>query len=225
MIQCCRNGDLKADGVTILSSTRQPQTFHLKGTYSLFHHLVKSGTVPQRGGSARLCTLNFKGEVIDAVVAHLLGDSPRQRFIGYNADEKKRSLDKSMVTADTPMYLIGFNADEESRKKDRSFGSTVQQYDYLIGFNDDEAVRAKTERNYREQVFRFPLIEMGHGRQWCEQRVNEFAQTEWLKSFCRNGCPFSECNGKRKQNQAKGVNHGDLREDWLIEPHCDNSHR
>ncbi|BAY59258.1 hypothetical protein NIES2135_61350 (plasmid) [Leptolyngbya boryana NIES-2135] len=220
MIQVCRNGEYEKDGITILSSTRQPTTFYLRGDYSLFVHLIMSGTVPQRGGSSRLCTLKFKGWVIDAIAQLLFGDSPRKRFIGFNADEAKRVKTEQSIHS-APYYLIGYNADETGRLKDRSYGD-AQPYDYAIGFNADEAGRIK-ESKQRRQIFRFPLIEMGHGRKWCEQRVNDFVSrftqgrmTQGKKSFCVNGCPFSECNGKQRE---RGNNtHGDLRQDWLNEP-------
>jgi hypothetical protein len=219
-IQAHRNGEFEEDGITILSSTRQPTKFFLRGEYCLFTYLVMSGTVPQRGGSSRLCTLKFKGWVIDAIALYLFGDFPRQRFIGFNSDETKRVKSDRSLGNDAPFYLIGYNADETKRLKDKSFG--YQPYDYEIGFNADESSRIKESAD-RKQVFRFPLIEMGHDRQWCEDRVNQFA-TEWSqgritkgrKSFCVNGCPFSECNGKKRQ---RGNNtHSDLREDWLNEP-------
>ncbi|MGG6265605.1 hypothetical protein ACQ4M3_06315 [Leptolyngbya sp. AN03gr2] len=222
VIQVCRNGEYEKDGITILSSTRQPTKFYLRGDYCLFTHLIMSGTVPQRGGSGRLCTLKFKGWVIDVVALLLFGDSPRQRYIGFNADEAKRAKTESRITEEkSPYYLIGYNADETRRLKDKSFGKH-QGYDYAIGFNADEAGRIK-ESKERRQIFRFPLIEMGYGRKWCEMRVNEFVTrftrgqiTQGKKSFCVNGCPFSECNGKKRQ---RGNNtHGDLRQDWINEP-------
>jgi hypothetical protein len=222
VIQVCRNGEYEKDGITILSSTRQPTKFYLRGDYCLFTHLIMSGTVPQRGGSGRLCTLKFKGWVIDVVALLLFGDSPRQRYIGFNADETKRVKTESSLTEEkSPYYLIGYNADKTGRLKDKSFGQQ-QAYDYAIGFNADEAGRIK-ESKERRQIFRFPLIEMGHGRKWCETRVNEFVTrftqgrlTQGKKSFCVNGCPFSECNGKKRQ---RGNNtHGDLRQDWINEP-------
>ncbi|GAP99749.1 hypothetical protein [Leptolyngbya sp. NIES-2104] len=221
VIQVCRNGEYEKDGITILASTRQPTKFYLRGDYCLFTHLIMSGTVPQRGGNGRLCTLKFKGWVIDVVALLLFRDSPRQRYIGFNADEAKRAKIESSADEKSPYYLIGYNADETGRLKDKSFGNQ-QAYDYAIGFNADEAGRIK-ESQERRQIFRFPLIEMGHGRQWCEARVNEFVTrftqgriTQGKKSFCVNGCPFSECNGKKRQ---RGNNtHGDLRQDWLNEP-------
>ena len=221
VIQVCRNGEYEKDGITILSSTRQPTKFYLRGDYCLFTHLIMSGTVPQRGGSGRLCTLKFKGWVIDVVALVLFRDSPRQRYIGFNADETKRAkTEKSDIEEKLPYYLIGYNADETKRLKDKSFGQ--QLYDYAIGFNANEAKRIK-ESKERRQIFRFPLIEMGYGRQWCETRVNEFVTrftqgriTRGKKSFCVNGCPFSECNGKKRQRGNN--NHGDLRQGWLHEP-------
>jgi len=206
VIQVCRNGEFEKDGITILSSTRQPRKFYLRGDYCLFTHLIMSGTVPQRGGSSRLCTLKFKGWVIDLVARLLFGDSPRLRYIGFNADEAGRvKTDKSLSEQKSPLYLIGYNADEIGRLKDKSFGD-VQPYDYAIAFNANESGRI-TESKDRKQVFRFPVF------------VTQFTNgkiTQGKKSFCVNGCPFGECNGKKRQ---KGNNtHGDLRQDWLNEP-------
>lgn len=217
-IQVYRNGQYEEDGITVLSSTQQPTKFYLRGEFSLFTHSIVSGTVPQRGGSGRLCTLKFKSWVIDLLIQHLLGDSPRERFLGFNGDEIKRA--KQEYQDNAPAYLVGFNADETSRLKDKSYGD-FQAYDYTIAYNSDETFRIK-ECKERKQVFRFPLIEMGHGRQWCEHRLDAFLVkttrgkiTRGKKSFCVNLCPFSECNGKRQ----KGNNtHGDLREDWNREP-------
>jgi hypothetical protein len=221
-IQAYRSGQMEEEGITLLSSTRQPHTFYLRGDYCLLTYLSMSGTVPQRGGSGRLCTIKFKGWVIDKIAIALFGDSPHQRFVGFNADESKRAdVDWAYASEDAPRYLIGYNADETKRVKDSDFG---QHYSYEIGFNADEKGRIKNEVcTERKQVFRFPLIEMGHGRQWCEDRVNQFAAeatrgtiVRGRKSFCLNCCPFPECNGKKRQ---KGNNtHGDLREDWLNEP-------
>ncbi len=220
-IQAHRNGEFERHGITVLSSTRQPTRFYLRGRYSLFPYLLMSGTVPQRNGSSRLCTLKFKGWVIDAIAGHLFGDSPRERFIGYNADEAKRAEKDGSVTRHTPVYEIGFNADEVSRLKERNFGD--QPYDYEIAFNSNEAGRIK-ESVERQQVFRFPLIEMELDREWCETTLDNFLLdatngriTRGKKSYCVNCCPFSECNGRKRQ---RGNNtHTDLREDWLLEPH------
>jgi hypothetical protein len=149
------------------------------------------------------------------------GDSPRERFIGYNANEAKRAEKDDSVTQHTPVYEVGFNADEIKRLKERNFGT--QPYDYSIAFNASESGRVK-ESAERKQVFRFPLIEMGLDREWCEKTLDNFLFdategriTRGKKSYCVNCCPFSECNGKKRQ---KGNNtHTDLREDWLLEPH------
>jgi hypothetical protein len=70
-IQAHRTGEFERNGITILSSTRQPTRFYLRGSYSLLPYLLMSGTVPQRNGSSRLCTLKFKGWVIDEIAGHL----------------------------------------------------------------------------------------------------------------------------------------------------------
>ncbi len=220
-IQAHRNGQFERQGITVLSSTRQPQRFYVRGSYSLLFELLTAGTVPQRNGNKRLCTLKFKGWIIDAIAMALFRDSPRERFIGYNADEAKRAAKDHSITSQTPIYEVGFNADEVSRLKEKNFGD--QPYDYEIGFNADESGRIK-ESGDRKQVFRFPLIEMGLGRQWCEDRLSEFLLirtqgriTQGEKSYCLNCCPFPECNGKKR---LKGNStHADLREDWRLEPH------
>ena len=219
-IQAHRNGEFERHGITVLSSTRQPVKYFQRGSYSLLLELIMSGTVPQRNGSKRLCTLKFKGWVIDEIASYLFGDSPRERFIGFNADEAKRAAKDQSVTVQTPIYEVGFNADEVSRLKEKNFGD--QPYDYSIAFNANEASRIK-ESPERQQVFRFPLIEMGLGQKWCEDYLDAFLVrqtsgriTRGKKSYCVNSCPFSECNGKKR---LKGNNtYSDLREDWLNEP-------
>jgi hypothetical protein len=133
VIQVCRKGEYEKDGITILSSTRQPTKFYLRGDYCLFTHLIMSRTVPQRGGSERLCTLKFKGWVIDVVALLLFDDSPRQRYIGFNADETKRANTESSLTEEkSPYYLIGYNADETGRLKDKGFGKHQAQIEALM---------------------------------------------------------------------------------------------
>lgn len=233
-IQVYRNGQYEEDGITVLSSTRQPTKFYLRGEFSLFAGSIVSGTVPQRGGSGRLCTLKFKSWVIDLIVKYLLGDSPRERFLAYNGNEGKRArleCKDAVSPVLPPVYEIAFNNDEPERRKERkSSDDDDQVYDYEIAYNNDEEGRVKTDEagrvktsKERKQIFRFPLIEIKLGRQWCENQLDRFLTEatngkimRGKKSFCVNCCPFSECNGKKRQ---KGNNtHGDLREDWLREP-------
>jgi hypothetical protein len=191
VIQCCRNSDYRQDGITILDSSRSPERFYRRGTYTLFDHLIRNGVVPQRGGKGRLCTIKFKGWVIDSVVQALFDGTHIQRFVGYNADEAGRA--KKECWGEDALSL---------------------DYEYILGFNADEHSRThETPPSWRPQVFRFPLIEQGWGRRWVEDRLNEFAGF-WKKSYCNDCCPFPECNGKGR----KTGDHGDLRQDWLDEP-------
>ena len=51
-VQLARHGHLEADGITVLSDTRQPTTVYLDGDYRLSDELRKNGTVPMCSGSS-----------------------------------------------------------------------------------------------------------------------------------------------------------------------------
>jgi len=166
-IQTGRMSDSSPDGWIIYECSRQPRRIYQDVAqrlgWTLDRNLLYSGTVPQRRKDGRLCTLRFKGEVIDAIVRHLFGISTRtvyQREIGYNADEVNRAQrceGYSSKDGVSPSYHVGYNADEERRAKtDKSLG---QGYRYEIGYNADEVRRIdESVSTWRRQVFVFPLI-------------------------------------------------------------------
>ncbi len=49
-VQVARAGHHQADGITVLSDTRQPDRIFLEGAYKLSDELRAAGTVPQFGG-------------------------------------------------------------------------------------------------------------------------------------------------------------------------------
>jgi len=55
-VQVARAGHLEADGIKVLSDTRQPFEIHLQGAYTLQEELSAAGTVPQFAGERR-CSL------------------------------------------------------------------------------------------------------------------------------------------------------------------------
>src|SRR5262249_2468670 len=66
--QIARGGPRQADGVKVLSDTRQPDTVHLTGAYRLSHEMLAAGTVPQASG-ARKCSAKAKGWPLDQFIA------------------------------------------------------------------------------------------------------------------------------------------------------------
>ena len=67
-VQLARHGHLEADGITVLSDTRQPTTVYLDGDYRLSDELRKNGTVPMCSGVHK-CALKFKAFVIESWLA------------------------------------------------------------------------------------------------------------------------------------------------------------
>jgi hypothetical protein len=55
-VQVARAGHLEADGIIVLSDTREPFTVHIQGVYTLAEELRSAGTVPQFSGD-RICSL------------------------------------------------------------------------------------------------------------------------------------------------------------------------
>ncbi len=133
--------------------------------------------------------MKFKAFVIDLLVKLFFGDSPDVRYrrmIGFNSEEGRRAqTDKSYGSS--PGYSVGYNADEVGRATKDSSHTTVQHYRYLLGFNHDEIKRQKQEAiTWRNQVFEFPLILWGWGREKCRQYIAEITylleltEQEWV---------------------------------------------
>lgn len=87
-VQMARKGPLRADGISVLSDTREPHVLHTEGVYKLSDELLEAGTGPQV--ASRRCSLKSKGVVIDTWLAQEMGDEPFRQVMGFNADEQGR---------------------------------------------------------------------------------------------------------------------------------------
>lgn len=166
-VQVARRGHLEADGITILSDTREPERLFIEGDYKLSDELRAAGTVPQFGGDHHVCSLKFKAWVIEHWLANYLRHPVRHAF-GYNADETER-VAKSEA-ANLRRIAFGFNADE------------IERID-----------QAATYDSPLRQSF-YPLLEWGWTRQDCIDYLNQKLGTIWRRSACVQ-CPFNALKG------------------------------
>lgn len=86
-VQVARGGPVKADGVTVLSDTREPTELFTGGKFKLSDELLAAGTVPAVGN--RRCSLKGKGEPNDRWLATDV-TGPFRQVMGFNADEQRR---------------------------------------------------------------------------------------------------------------------------------------
>jgi hypothetical protein len=161
--QVARGGHLQGEGIVVLDDTDSPRRLHLGGAYRLSEELRAAGTVPQAGGN-RLCSMKFKGWVIDTYLARHAPDATRHAF-GYEAGETGRAGRCSEAMAGR--LALGFGAEEGARARRAS------------GY-DTPARRAV-----------FPLIDWGWDREACRRRIEEVTGVaDWPKSACVY-CPFA----------------------------------
>jgi hypothetical protein len=168
-VQVARAGHLEADGIKVLSDTRQPFEIYLQGAYTLQEELSAAGTVPQFSGERR-CSLKFKAWVIETWLAQELGGQPYRHALGYNADEQSRIAKSERAFAERepePVHVaFGFNCDEESRI----------------------ARAAKYDTELRQGFY--PLAAWQWSRERCLQYLKEVTGETWRKSACVY-CPFN----------------------------------
>jgi len=161
-VQVARRGHSQADGIVVLSDTRQPQRLFLEGGYKLSDELRAAGTVPQFGGE-HICSLKFKAWVIEQWMAQHLAEPVRHAF-GYNAAESKRVAKSEAAQA--KRIAFGFNAEERKRiDRAASYDSPLRQSFY-------------------------PLVEWGWTRQDCIDYLRQKLGVTWRKSACVQ-CPFN----------------------------------
>jgi hypothetical protein len=169
-VQIARAGHLEADGVVVLTDTREPHTVHLEGAYKLSQELRAAGTVPQYAGERR-CSLKFKAWVIETWLAQELHAEPFRHAIGYNSDEESRIAKSEVAFAsrnkEDVRVAFGFNCDEEGRMtKARQYDSPQKVGWYPL---------SKSEWNWM--------------RQNCRDYLRCITGFSWQKSACV-GCPF-----------------------------------
>lgn len=161
-VQVARRGRTQADGIVVLSDTRDPRQLFIGGGYKLSEELRAAGTVPQFGGE-HICSLKFKAWVIEQWLAACLTESARHAF-GYNVDESKRVARSEAAVG--KRVAFGFNAEERKRV--------------------ENAVHYDTP--FRQSFY--PLVEWGWARQDCVEYLRKTIGIVWRKSACVQ-CPFN----------------------------------
>lgn len=162
--QVARGGRLQDEGIVVLDDTDSPHRLHLDGAYKLSEEMTAAGTVPQAGGN-RLCSMKFKGWVIDTYLEHHAPEATRHAF-GYEAGELPRA---KRCAESMPAGRLAF------------------------GFGISEAGRARraTEYDTPHRIAEFPLIEWDWDRESCERYIEQITGVpDWPKSACVY-CPFA----------------------------------
>lgn len=170
-VQVARHGAKEADGITVLSDTRQPDQIYIKGDYKLSDELRSAGIVPAFTGAHR-CSLKAKAQVIETWLASEFEKSTFTGIVhhafGYNAEETRR-VRKSEDAFAVRHIAFGFNA-EEVKRVDRA-----RVYDTAI------------------RVGFYPLLEWGWTRDHCSQYLQRVFGKIWRRSAC-TFCPFCVVN-------------------------------
>lgn len=161
--QVARGGRLQEQGIVVLDDTDSPTRLHLAGAYKLSEEMTVAGTVPQTGGS-RLCSMKFKGWVIDTYLQHHAPEATRHAF-GYEAGEFSRA--RRCVENMPGRMAFGFGKSEEGR------------------------ARRATEYDTPHRRAEFPLIDWDWDREACQRFIEEVTGVpDWPKSACVY-CPFA----------------------------------
>ena len=161
--QVARAGASQADGIRVLDDSCAPHCLHVAGAYRLSDELTSAGTIPQTGGN-RICSMKFKGFVIDTYLELHAPEATRHAF-GYEVGEQGRA-DKCEQHMGGRL-VFGFEATEEGR------------------------ARRATEYDTPHRVAEFPLIEWGWNREDCQRYIEQITGVpDWPKSAC-DFCPFA----------------------------------
>jgi hypothetical protein len=161
--QVARGGSLQADGIRVLDDTTSPTRLYAAGAYRLSDELRTAGTIPQTGGN-RICSMKFKGWVIDEYLRLYAPAATRHAF-GFELGEQRRA-------DDCERHMNGRLA---------------------LGFEVSERGRARRATAYDTpyRVAEFPLIEWGWARERCERYIEQHTGVpDWPKSAC-DYCPFA----------------------------------
>lgn len=115
-VQVCRAGAASQDGIVTLgdSSLDGDYSLHLKTDWSLSDELLLAGTVPQVASGRRLCSLKFKGFVLDTWLEAEMRGRPFRHCMGFNSAETRR-IDRdssySTVTRQSQYPLLDWGWD------------------------------------------------------------------------------------------------------------------
>lgn len=168
-VQVARAGHLEADGIVVLSDTREPNELYIGGAYTLYEELREAGTVPQFSG-ARRCSLKFKAWVIETWLAQQMEEEPFRHAFGFNAEEQARIAKSEAALAERIVEPVrvafGFNCDEQARIVKAIQYDTPQRQGW------------------------YPLAEWGWSRARCSEYLQSITGTVWEKSACIY-CPFN----------------------------------
>jgi len=161
--QVARAGASQSDGIRVLEDSTTPARLHVAGAYKLSDELTAAGTIPQTGGN-RLCSMKFKGFVIDTYLEQHAPEATRHAF-GYEAGEQGRA---EKCARHMPGRLV-------------------------FGFEASEHLRARRATGYDtpHRVAEFPLIDWGWDRDDCQRYIEQITGvSDWPKSAC-DYCPFA----------------------------------
>jgi hypothetical protein len=164
--QVARAGSKQAAGIAVLADGTAPRRLHISGAYKLSDELTAAGTIPQASGN-RICSMKFKGWVIDTYLATYAPQATRHAF-GFESGEVARA----------------------ERCADHMPGRLA------FGFETGEAARARraTEYDTPFRIAEFPLIEWGWDREECRAYIEQITGVaDWPKSACVY-CPFALTN-------------------------------
>ncbi|HVX32584.1 MAG TPA: hypothetical protein VHA80_05525 [Solirubrobacterales bacterium] len=184
--QVARGGRRQAEGIVVLEDSVGAERLHLAGAYRLSEEMTAAGTVPQTGGN-RLCSMKFKGWVIDTYLARNAPEATRHAF-GYESGEVGRA----------------------ERCAGRMPGRLA------FGFGAAEAGRARRASEYDSAGRRaeFPLIEWGWDRDACRRHIEQVTGVaDWPKSACVY-CPFALTS---RAGRARSLSRFDTRPESALE--------
>ncbi|MFJ5120883.1 hypothetical protein [Kitasatospora sp. NPDC088548] len=91
-VQVGRAGPSMAkDGIAVLSDSRSPERIVRRAPWNLGDDLAASGTLPMYAAGKRLCSIRFKGEVLDKWFETNITDGPFCHWIGFDSLEVARA--------------------------------------------------------------------------------------------------------------------------------------
>lgn len=108
-VQVARKAKSLAEGIVVLDDSRSPVRVFIEGAHKLSDELAAAGTLPVYSSKySRLCSIKFKGEVIDYWIKQNLQGEPYRHVIGFNAAETDRMERDASYTrnARSPEYPL-----------------------------------------------------------------------------------------------------------------------
>lgn len=141
-VQIARGGPTEADGIVVLSDTREPYVLHAEGAYRLEDELLTSGVVPQYAGGVHVCSLKHKAHTGDTWIRQEFGGRQLRRIWGYNRDEEGR-IEKSERAMQQRLAGVGEAFDFEAEGAE-----LLPPHRMIFGFNRDEEDRIARARRF-----------------------------------------------------------------------------